>query len=139
MLKINNKEGRDLNTMASNLITIFNRLTSSELADYNIFSEILENHYEKFKYFYSLIDGVDLDKVEQIYARTGKNSLRITIEPHEIQYINDIVFTINKNRNNYTFSDHFTINMVESSGCLLIEIGMQNNKKEKSVYASRFV
>lgn len=125
--------------MKSNLINIFNRLTSSELADYNIFSEILENHYEKFKYLYSLIENVDLDKVEQIYGKTNKNLLRVIIEPSNISDINKIIYTINENRNNYTFSNHFTLNVIESQNYLLIEIGIIDNKKEKSVYASRFV
>ena len=125
--------------MKSDLINIFNRLTSSELADYNLFSEILENHYEKFKYLYSLIENINLNKVEQIYCKTNKNSLRAIIEPHEISYINDIVYKINKNRNNYTFSEHFKLDLVESQNYLLIEIKMKNNKKESDVYASRFV
>lgn len=125
--------------MKSDLINIFNRLTSSELADYNLFSEILENHYEKYKYLYSLIEDVNLDKVEQIYCKTNKHNLRVIIEPHDISYINDIVCEINSKRNNHTFHKHFNLNMIESQNCLLIEIGIKNNKKEGEMYASRFI
>ena len=125
--------------MKSDLINIFNRLTSSELADYNLFSEILENHYEKYKYLYSLIEEINLDKVDRIYCKTNKHNLRVVIEPQEITYINDIICEINKNRNKYTFYKHFNLDMVESHNCLLIEIGIKNNKKEGEMYASRFV
>lgn len=125
--------------MKSDLINIFNRLTSSELADYNLFSEILENHYEKFKYLYSLIENVNLNKVEQIYCTTNKTTLRVIIEPHDVSYINDIIYKINKKRDKYTFSKHFTLNLVESQNYLLVEIGTKNNKKEGEMYESRFV
>lgn len=125
--------------MKSDLINIFNRLTSSELADYNIFSDILENHYEKFKYLYSLIDEIDLKKIEQIYCKTKKNTLRVIIEPHNISYINDIIFEINDKRYDYIFSDFFTLNLVETQNYLLVEISIKDNKKEGDMYESRFV
>lgn len=125
--------------MKSDLINIFNRLTSSKLADYNLFSDILENHYEKYKYLYSLIDDINLNKIEQIYCKANKNSLRVIIEPHNISYINDIVYKINEKRNNYTFSKHFKLNLVETQNYLLVEISTKYNKKEGDIYASRFV
>jgi len=125
--------------MKSDLINIFNRLTSSELADYNLFSEILENHYEKFKYLYSLIETINLDKVDRIQCKTNKHNLRVVIEPDDISYINDIICEINSNRNKYTFYKYFDLNLTESHSCLLIEIGIKNNKKEGEMYASRFI
>lgn len=125
--------------MKSDLINIFNRLTSSELADYNLFSEILENHYEKFKYLYTLIEDINLDKIDKIQCKTNKHNLRVVIEPDDISYINDIVCEINGNRNKYTFYKHFDLNITESHSCLLIEISIKNNKKEGEMYASRFV
>ena len=56
--------------MKTDLITIFNQLTSSELADYNLFSDIIENHYEKFRYLYSLINNLNLSKVKTINCKT---------------------------------------------------------------------
>lgn len=125
--------------MKSDLINIFNRLTSSELADYDLFFEILENHYEKFKYLYSLIEDINLKKIDQIYCKTSKTKLRIIIEPQKESYINDIIYNINKNRDNYTFSEHFNLDLIESGDRLLIEIKTKNNKKEGELYESRFV
>lgn len=125
--------------MKSDLINIFNRLTSSELADYNLFSEILENHYEKFKYLYSLLEGVNLKKIDDITCNTNKNTLRVIIEPEEVSYINDIIYKMNKNRNNYTYSKHFKLDINESNSRLLVEITTKNNKKEGEMYESRFV
>jgi len=125
--------------MKTDLINVFNRLTDSQLVDCNLFSDILENHYEKFKYFYSLIEDINLNKIEQIYCKANKNALRVIIEPHDITYINDIVFKINSNRDDYIFSKHFKLNLVESKNYLLVEISTKNNKKEGDIYDSRFV
>ena len=125
--------------MKSDLINIFNRLTSSELADYNLFSEIIENHYEKFKYLYTLIENVNLNRVEQIYCKTNKNTLRVIIEPIEVSYINDVIYKINKNKNKYSFSKHFKLDVTESQNYILIEISIKDNKKEGDIYESRFV
>ena len=125
--------------MKSDLVNLFNRLTSSELADYTLFSDVLDNHYEKVKYLYSLIDKINLNKIEQIYCTTNKNTLRIVIEPQNVSHINDIVYKINNNRNNYIFSDHFKLNIVESKNYLLVEISTKDNKKEGDMYASRFI
>lgn len=125
--------------MKSDLINIFNRLTSSELADYNLFSELLENHYEKFKYLYSLIETINLTKIDKIYCKVNKNILKVFIEPQEIAHINNIIYKINKNKNNYTFSEYFKLNLIESNSTLIIEIKTKNNKKEGDIYESRFV
>ena len=125
--------------MKSDLINIFNRLTSSELADYNLFDDILENHYEKFKYLYSLIEDIDLKKIGQIYCKAKKNCLRVIIEPDNVSDINTIIYSINENRNNYTFSKYFKLDIVESQNNLLLEIGVKNNKKEGDMYDNRFI
>ena len=125
--------------MKSNLINIFNRLTSSELADYNLFDDILEHHYEKFRYLYSLIEDIDLNKIGQIYCKAKKNILRVIIEPNDVADMNTIICNINQNRNNYIFSKYLKLDIIESQSNLLIEIGVKNNKKEGDIYDNRFI
>jgi hypothetical protein len=123
--------------MKSDLVNIFNRLTSSELADCDLFSDILENHYEKFKYFYSLIEDINVSKIDRIYCKTNKNTLRIVIEPEDTSYINKIIYSINSNKDDYTFSKYFNLNLIESGDCLLVEIETKNNVKEEGIYENR--
>ena len=124
----------------TDLITIFNQLTSSELADYNLFEDILSNHYEKFKYLYSLIKKVNLNKIDKIYCKTSSSSIHVFIEPHDIKYLNDIIYAINTNRNSYMFSDYFTLNVYEANGTLHIEISLTDDEvKEGDIYANRFI
>ena len=41
--------------MTRNVVDVFNQLTLSEASGYSSFENILENHYNKFKYFYESI------------------------------------------------------------------------------------
>jgi len=125
--------------MKSDKVNIFNRLTSSELADSDLFSDILENHYEKFNYLCSLIETINLNKIDNIYCNAKKNTLRVIIEPNNTDDINDIIYKINKKRDNYIFSKHFSLDVIESNATILIEISTINNKKEGELYDSRFI
>lgn len=126
--------------MKSDLINTLNRLTSSkELADFNLLDDIIENCYEKFKYFNTLLESLDLDSIDEIKCNETKNSLRVIIEPKDISYINTIIFTINNNKNNYKFAKFFKLNIIESNDCILVEIKEKNNIKEGEMYESRFV
>lgn len=127
--------------MKNDLITIFNQLTSSELADYKLFSSIIENHYEKFKYLYSLIEDINLDTVDKIYCHCDddKDSLTIYIEASKTKYLNDIIFTINSNKKSYAFFDYFDTNLVQDHKKLCIVISVRYGMKEDEIYANRFV
>lgn len=46
--------------MVKDRIVVFNRLVDKEIADCSVFEELLENHYHKFVYFYSIIESDDL-------------------------------------------------------------------------------
>ena len=121
------------------MVTIFNQLTSSELADYTLFENILEYHYEKFRYFYFLINDIDLKKIEKIYCKEKKNNIKVYIVPHENKYINDIVFAINNCKNDYSSSKYFTVDIIEEYNNIVVDIGMKNDREEGDIYANRFV
>jgi hypothetical protein len=40
------------------MVEVFNQLTHSELADYSLFENLLDNHYEKFRYYYQNTNGI---------------------------------------------------------------------------------
>jgi len=125
--------------MRHDMVTIFNQLTSSELADYTLFENILEYHYEKFRYFYFLINDIDLKKIEKIYCKEKKNNIKVYIVPHENKYINDIVFAINNCKNDYSSSKYFTVDIIEEYNNIVVDIGMKNDREEGDIYANRFV
>lgn len=123
----------------TDLITIFNQLTSSELADYNLFEDIISNHYEKFRYLYSLINKISLRKINKIYCTTSSSAIHVCIEPHEIKYMDDIIYVINANKHKYTYSDYFNLDIYEKRGVLHISISIDDGSKEGDLYANRFV
>lgn len=123
----------------ADLITIFNQLTSSELADYNLFEDILSNHYEKFKYLYSLINDINLKKIDKICCTSSSTSIHVFIVPHSAKYLNEIIYSINANRHNYAFSEYFILNVYETNGELNIDIEIPEGSKEGDIYANRLI
>ena len=125
--------------MKSDLITIFNQLTSSELADYNLFYNIIENHYEKFKYLYSLIDDIDLSTVDKINCKDEDDVLSICIQVDKVKYLNDIVYIINSNKKSYVFADYFIVDLIQDRNKLHMTISVKSGMKEDDIYANRFI
>ena len=121
----------------NDFITIFNQLTSSKLADYSLFTDIIENHYEKFKYLYYMIDDIDLKNVNTIYSKANKKELTTVIVPKSVKYSNEIIFDINDRKNKYPLSEYFNVNLIEEKQGLEITISMADNKKEGEIYANR--
>ena len=78
--------------MNKNRIVVFNRLTESELADCSMFEELLENHYHKFVFFYTIMSDSDLlQHVDQISCKpVNKQELDIIITLDGIYMINTI-------------------------------------------------
>lgn len=74
--------------MNKNRIVVFNRLTDSELADCSMFEELLENHYHKFVFFYTIMSDSDLlQHVDQISCKpVNKQELDIIITLDGISY-----------------------------------------------------
>jgi len=123
----------------NNLITIFNQLTSDELADYNLFVDLLENHYEKVKYLYYLLNGIKLKKINKIYCSPSQTSINVKIEPDDNRYINEIIYRINSNKKSYMFSDFFDVDIIEEREILKIDIRLKNGTEEADIYASRLI
>ena len=63
--------------MVKDRIVVFNRLVDKEIADCSVFEELLENHYHKFVYFYSIIESDDLiEYIEDVILRSSRRSIR---------------------------------------------------------------
>lgn len=125
--------------MKNDLISIFNRLTSTELADYNLFEDIIDNHYEKFKYSYYLIKDINLDTIDKIYCISKKNSINIVIKPLNNNIIDDLITIITKDISGYQYSNEFKISIKQSSVDIIIKINAVNNKKERDLYECRSI
>jgi len=125
--------------MKNDFITIFNQLTSSKLADYSLFSDMLENHYEKFKFLYYLIENINLNNIDSIYSKATKKELTTFIVPKSVKYSNDIIYNINNRKHKYSLSKYFNIDLIEGKDVLQICISLANNKKEGEIYADRFI
>ena len=126
--------------MKSDLITIFNQLTSQELADCNLFDGVLENHYEKVKYLHSLLNGVNMSNIENIYCDSYLyDVLDVVIVPKDIKYNNNIIKKINKNLNNYFYSEYFEISVIEIKNIIKILISVVGGTREEEIYENRLI
>lgn len=126
--------------MKSDLITIFNQLTSRELADCNLFDGVLENHYEKVKYLYSLLHGVNMNNIKNIYCDSYLyDVLDVVIVPKDSKYNNNIIKKINKNKDNYYYSKYFEINIIEIKNFIKILISVVNGDEEDKLYENRLI
>ena len=65
--------------MNNNVITVFNQLTQKELTDCALFESILNDHYEKFKFFYTTLECLDLKSIKSIDCITTKQSIEMII------------------------------------------------------------
>ena len=125
--------------MTNDMITLFNQLTSSKLADYTLFENILEHHFEKFKYLYFLINKINLKKINKIYCEETKDLITVYIEPHDNKYISDMISDIERKQHLYCNSDYFYINIIREKTLLIIDVGMAENREECDIYEDRFI
>lgn len=125
--------------MKNDIITLFNRLTSSELADYTLFSNIVDLHYEKFKYLYYMLKDGDLSRIANISCTEDENTLYVTIEIDDTDYINPLVYSVNARKSRYNLADDFNVNISWYDHALHIDISVIGNEREGDLYAGRFI
>lgn len=123
-----------------NRIVIFNQLTSSELADCNLFEDIINDHYLKFNFFYDILSCIDMGTISEIFCIQKENSLHFTVRPLENNILNNIIESINtcEHTNNHKY---FNVNTSIKNTELLIIIDLKNKNLKEDVmfYADRFV
>ena len=121
------------------MITLFNQLTSKELVDYNLFSQIIDSHYEKFKYLYYILKEVDLDTIADITCTADENTLSTSIIPNKIKHTDKLIYVINERKSEYKKADYFNINVSWCNKVIHIDISMSGDEKECDIYADRFI
>ena len=127
--------------MKSDLISIFNQLTSQELADCNIFDEMLESHYEKIKYLHCLLKGVHMgSEISDLFCDSyDSSSITIVIIPRQVKHMNKIIKAVNSNKNNFFYSKLLYVDLAEKKSTIELTIGTRTGCEEESFYESRFV
>lgn len=124
----------------SDMIQIFNQLTSNKLADCSYFEDILDTHFFKFRYFYSLIDDVNIKHIDTIDCEIKSSSIVVCITPSENKYINNIIRIINKNKKNDSMTQFFDMNLIESNSKLYIDISLLDLDEEGDIFDdNRFI
>lgn len=129
----------------TDVLTLFNQLTHHELADYQIGEKvgfIVTNHYEKFKYFYHLMEDVKINKVDKIRCSDSEDEKALVIR---------VDFDNKKHMTNFKaeFSDithtfrgfpakYFTVDITIDKKSLYITIENKNISSEEDIYEDRF-
>lgn len=125
--------------MKTDMITLFNRLTTSELADYNLFSNMIDLHYEKFKYLYYMLKDVDLSGIDTITCDENEDRISVKITVLSDEYMSDIIHNIYERRDSYKKSNYFTTDIDHYSNTININISMSGREKERELYADRLI
>jgi len=125
--------------MKTDMITLFNRLTTSELADYNLFSNMIDLHYEKFKYLYYMLKDVDLSGIDTITCDENEDRISVKITVLSDEYMSDIIHNIYELRDSYKKSNYFTTDINHYSNTININISMSGREKERELYADRLI
>lgn len=123
----------------SDIISIFNRLTDNELADYHLFENILDNHYGKFKYFYYIIRELDITKVNRITCKIVSDSeLLFSIKSNK-RTVKKYLCTyddFNRSSNTY-FNRYFSYNILEVDSGVEVHIRC-NCDDENKIYMDNY-
>lgn len=89
----------------ADMITVFNQLTQTELADSSLFEDVMQNHFEKFKYFYAVMQVLSLKLVDKIVCSTATTQLVISIN-------------FEKKGDREKFSESFRNSLLDCPSCL---------------------
>jgi len=114
--------------MLNDIISVFNQLTRNELADCSLFENIINRHYEKFKYFYFIIDNISLKNIIDIKCQEESTRLNISIS-FKTKKERDLFFNIfnNKINNNcnFKYKDYFIFKIIKDTKS--INVTIENN------------
>lgn len=122
--------------MRNNLIDVFNQLTGEQLADCSLFKNMILLHYEKFKYFYSIIEDVSLKTIRSITCLEEPKILKIFITFKNEKDLKKFVKIFDTNRKE-KYEKYFSLNIENRE--LELNISIENNKisREEDIYEDR--
>lgn len=101
-----------------------NLITQAEFSSKGIFDNILSDHALKFKYFYSLLDEVEVKHVDNVYAKDDGAELTLTIIPSANKYLNEIIFAINRCIDNSHLSEFMVVDISEINSTIQVAISL---------------
>ena len=122
--------------MLNNNISVFNQLTHNGLADCSLFENMLTRHYEKFKYFYSIINNISLKSIADINCIEDIDILNIFIR-FNTKKERDIFFNLCDNKINectFIFKKYFIFSYIKEDKSIVISIKNNNITKEQVIY-----
>lgn len=126
--------------MKTDLITIFNRLTSIESADCDFFNDILDFHYEKVKYLNSLLNGVNKSEINDIICKSYDSyNIHIIISVTNISYITTLLNKIEINKNKYYYSKYLDIEVFNDDEKIHLYINAIDERGEEEFYENRLI
>lgn len=126
----------------TDILTLFNQLTHDELADYTKFENVLDNHYEKFKYFYRLMGVVGLDNIQKVRCSDtdDSNTLCIEIEFENKKHLKEFEKSFDDVVKTYKhyYKKYFKVVVESNKTTILISIINKKISKEGEIYEDRF-
>jgi hypothetical protein len=123
--------------MSNDMVLIFNQLIDKELTDCDLFKDILDLHYEKFKYFYKIIEDMDLSSVQKINCEELESLLKIIIS-FKNKSNRDLFFKDFNSLKDSFSKDYFTLNIDKDTNKINITIINNNIYTEEDIYEDRF-
>lgn len=110
----------------NDMIDIFNRLTESELSECELFKDILENHYEKYKYFYWQICDIPFDKVQCIICEPSESCILIKIEFKNNKNRDSFKKTMKNNISSFSSDDDENFSLIITTGSNELNISIED-------------
>lgn len=123
--------------MRNDIIDVFNQLTDSQLADCELFKNLILLHYEKFKFFYSIIECVCLKTIQSITCLEKPQVLKIFIKFNNEKEIKNFVKIFNDS-NKRKLCKYFSLKIEKNGSYLNISIENNGISREEEIYEDRF-
>jgi hypothetical protein len=124
------------------IITVFNRLTNSELADCKLFETILNDHYEKFKYFYYMVLELPIEDIQKITCQIENNELIFKTKLTSIKEAKKYQTTFKECLINFTdefYNKYFSCSIFLEKRNVFIVIGNKEKYKDpNTIYDDSF-
>jgi hypothetical protein len=126
----------------NDIITVFNRLTNSQLADCRAFEDILGRHYDKFKYFYYIIVNMENNEVDKITCKYSQQEITFIISLIDDKEAKRYVTLFKKNFSD--FNDSYYKNYLdhevrkERFNVIVRLVCKEKYKDEEDMYEERF-
>jgi len=126
--------------MLNDIIYVFNQLTRNELADCSLFENIINRHYEKFKYFYYIIDNISLKNILDIKCQEESTKLYIYIsfktKKERDKFFNTFNNEVNS-KSSFKYKDYFIFNVIKGIKNINITIENNNILREELLYGCK--